>query len=85
MPSTPVFWGSVSMHGACLQTSVLILYDLKRSPPDGACEVCRVRWCAIPQLQTYTWNGSLLILQHFSFMLVNFVYFRILIISIRVT
>jgi hypothetical protein len=30
-----------TLHGACTQTSVSILYDPKRPRPDRACEVCR--------------------------------------------
>jgi hypothetical protein len=36
-----------TLHGACIQTSVLILYDPKRSRPDGACGVCHVGQCGI--------------------------------------
>jgi hypothetical protein len=35
------------LYVACIQTPASILYDPKRSRPDGACEACRVGRCGV--------------------------------------
>lgn len=36
-----------TLHGACIQTPVSILYDPKRPRSVGACDVCRVWRCGV--------------------------------------